>query len=49
MYEGEYLNDLRHGKGKLTYTNGIVFDGAWVSGVRAGVVRARVQLAQQSF
>ena len=39
VYEGEYLNDLRHGKGKLTHANGIVFDGSWVSGVRAGVVR----------
>ena len=41
VYEGEYLNDLRHGKGKLTHANGIVFDGSWVSGVRAGVVRLR--------
>ena len=40
VYEGEYLNDLRHGKGKLTHANGIVYDGAWVSGTRAGVVRA---------
>jgi hypothetical protein len=32
---------MRHGKGKLTHANGIVFDGAWVNGVRAGVVRPR--------
>ena len=40
IYQGEYLNDVRHGKGKLTHANGIVYDGAWVSGTRAGVVRA---------
>ena len=34
------MNDVRHGKGKLTHANGIVYDGAWVSGTRAGVVRA---------
>jgi hypothetical protein len=39
VYEGEYLDDLRHGKGKLTLANGVVYDGAWVGGVRAGVVR----------
>jgi hypothetical protein len=39
VYEGEYLDDLRHGKGRLTLANGIVYDGAWVGGVRAGVVR----------
>lgn len=41
VYEGEYLDDVRHGKGKLTLANGIVYDGAWISGVRAGVVRPR--------
>lgn len=30
-YEGQYKQDLRHGKGKYTYKNGATYDGDWRS------------------
>ena len=35
-YEGEYQNDLKHGRGKYTYPNGDVYDGEWSEGKRHG-------------
>ncbi len=35
-YEGEYVNDLKHGNGKYTYANGDVYDGEWQNGLRDG-------------
>lgn len=32
IYEGEFLNDLKHGEGKLTTTDGKVYVGKWVNG-----------------
>jgi hypothetical protein len=32
VYEGDYFNSLQHGKGKLTYANGTVYEGDWVDG-----------------
>eukprot|EP01017_Pseudomicrothorax_dubius_P022531 TRINITY_DN24394_c0_g1_i1.p1 TRINITY_DN24394_c0_g1~~TRINITY_DN24394_c0_g1_i1.p1 ORF type:complete len:157 (+),score=43.88 TRINITY_DN24394_c0_g1_i1:284-754(+) len=36
MYIGEKVNDLRHGKGKLFYVNGGVYDGEWLEGKMDG-------------
>jgi len=32
IYEGEFMNDLKHGKGKLVTTEGKVYEGTWVAG-----------------
>jgi hypothetical protein len=33
VYEGEYLDDKRHGKGKQTNANGTIYhDGEWENG-----------------
>jgi hypothetical protein len=32
IYTGSFLNDQKHGKGKLVYTNGAVYEGDWVKG-----------------
>lgn len=29
VYEGEWKNNLRHGRGKMTYADGSVYDGDW--------------------
>jgi len=36
-YIGEYLNDLKHGKGVLKKVNGEVYDGAWKEGKQDGL------------
>ena len=37
LYEGEYLNGERYGKGKEYYTDGkIMFEGEYLNGVRNG-------------
>ena len=33
IYEGAFKNDKKHGKGKMTYPNGIVIEGSWKNGV----------------
>ena len=30
VYVGEYRNNVRHGKGTMTYSDGSIFDGWWV-------------------
>lgn len=35
-YEGEYQNDVKHGRGKYTYPNGDVYNGEWNEGKRHG-------------
>jgi hypothetical protein len=35
-YDGEWENDLKHGKGKITYTNGLCYDGEWKHGLKHG-------------
>lgn len=35
-YEGEYVNLLPHGKGKMTWTNGNTYEGTFVNGIRTG-------------
>lgn len=36
-YEGEYINDRRHGFGEYTDENGIIYRGEWQSGVQHGI------------
>ena len=35
-YEGTFRNGVLHGKGKATYSDGAVYEGDWVKGVREG-------------
>ena len=32
MYNGEWKDGKHHGKGKMTYANGDVYDGEWEDG-----------------
>ena len=32
VYEGEFMNDLKHGKGRLVTQDGKVYEGTWVAG-----------------
>ena len=36
VYEGEYLNGKRHGKGKEYFNNSIIYDGEFLNGKRNG-------------
>ena len=37
MFEGEYLNGVRNGKGKEYYDNGeLIFEGGYLNGKRNG-------------
>ena len=36
IYEGMFLNGVRHGKGKHTWKNGDVYEGEWVEDKRTG-------------
>ena len=36
LYEGEWVDDLRHGRGKIQYKNGNVYEGEFRSGERHG-------------
>ena len=35
-YEGALKNGLPNGQGKMTYTNGNVYEGEWANGERSG-------------
>ena len=35
-YEGEFKNNLRHGKGKMVWKNGNVYEGSWKDGMADG-------------
>ena len=37
IYEGEYFNDLKHGKGKFTWPDGRIYDGEWSEGKQHGI------------
>jgi len=32
LYEGEYLHNWFHGKGKYTFANGVIYDGNFYKG-----------------
>jgi hypothetical protein len=36
LYEGHYVNDKRHGKGKFTYGNGDIYEGDFANDKRHG-------------
>ena len=36
VYEGEFKDNLMHGKGIYKYSNWDVYDGEWVEGMREG-------------
>jgi hypothetical protein len=36
MYEGAYLDEMRHGRGVLTWEDGTKYDGEWKEGKRHG-------------
>ena len=36
QYEGEFVNDKKHGKGKYKWANGKVYDGMWKDGKQHG-------------
>ena len=36
VYEGEYVNEKKHGKGKYTSANGDVYEGDFVEGKKCG-------------
>lgn len=37
VYEGEWLNDFKHGQGKMKYANGDVYQGGWNHDLRSGM------------
>jgi hypothetical protein len=32
LYEGDYVNDLKHGFGKYTFSDGKIYEGEWKNG-----------------
>lgn len=40
IYQGEFLNDMKHGKGVYTWPNGKIYDGEWKEDMYHG--RAKV-------
>jgi hypothetical protein len=36
VYEGEYVNDVKHGQGKYIWPDGRIYDGEWSQGKRWG-------------
>ena len=36
MYQGEYKDDKKHGRGLYIWANGKKYDGEWVNGVQHG-------------
>jgi len=36
VYEGEYVDDMKHGMGKFVWPDGRTYDGEWLRGKRHG-------------
>jgi hypothetical protein len=34
IYRGDYVDNKRHGRGRAIYSNGDVYEGAWVNNER---------------
>ena len=49
IYEGEFLNDKKHGKGKLTTAEGRIIDGKWKNGKYVKKSSSNVDKEQQSL
>ena len=37
IYEGEHLNDVPHGFGKMKMNNGSSYEGNWINGKMYGI------------
>ena len=37
MYDGEWVDDMKHGKGKYILENGEVYDGEWKDDKKHGI------------
>ena len=37
IYEGEFLGDLRHGKGKFIWPNGDIYEGDYIKDIQSGI------------
>ena len=33
LYEGQFLNNLRHGIGKMKWKDGTTYEGEWFNGI----------------
>ncbi len=44
MYEGNWEDDKRHGKGKRIYGNGDIYDGNWEKSKKVGYGILRFKL-----
>ena len=36
LYDGEFSNNMRNGKGKMEYANGYIYEGEWKNNKREG-------------
>ena len=46
VYEGDWLNDLRHGHGKYTWPNAIVYNGEWKNDSQDGKGQLEIPSAE---
>jgi len=38
VYDGEWKEDMKHGKGKMIYKNGNVYEGEWYKDHKKGIL-----------
>lgn len=49
MFEGEFVNGLRHGFGTFYYANGAKYEGGWKNNMKHGKVGSIATLGQLCF
>ena len=49
VYDGEWLNDLRHGPGRCTWPNGIVYNGEWKNDKQDGKGQLEIPSAECKY
>ena len=49
VYEGDWLNDLRHGHGKYTWPNAIVYNGEWKNDSQDGKGQLEIPSAEYRY
>ena len=49
MYEGDFYQGLRHGKGVFCYANGAIYDGEWNQNAKVGYVSCLFKYYLLSF